>query len=268
MAPADLLTSLRGGPRSGDNPVLRREEDPEVGIDFSLHLCAAGTTTEWCDDACESALLVVSGAGSLQITGGEALSFDRPDWIAQGPSVAHGPAGCRFSLQAERDCEVARVAAEGPGGAFAPRLLGPEQVPTEHRGKGALEEASYRLVRCAFDGDTAPAGARLVLGEVVNLPGRWSSYPPHHHPQPEIYYYRFHPAQGYGHGGAGDQVFKLRDHDLLRITGDRDHAQCAAPGYHMYYLWAIRHLPGAPYTGLTFNPEHAWLLDPPQEQQR
>ncbi len=43
-----------------------------------------------------------------------------------------------------------------------------------------------------------------------------------------------------------------------------DHAQVSAPGYGMYYLWMIRHLPGNPYTGFTFAPEHTWTLDPKQ----
>ena len=63
------------------------------------------------------------------------------------------------------------------------------------------------------------------------------------------------------HGELGSRVFQLRDHDLLRITSGNDHSQVAAPGYHMYYLWAIRHLEGDPYTGFEFNPEHSWLLD-------
>jgi 5-deoxy-glucuronate isomerase len=99
------------------------------------------------------------------------------------------------------------------------------------------------------------------VGEVVSLPGRWSSYPPHHHAQPEIYYYRFDPPQGYGHAELGDEVFKVHQHDLLRITAGNDHAQAAAPGYHMYYLWAIRHLDGNPYTGFEYTETHKWTFE-------
>jgi 5-deoxy-glucuronate isomerase len=255
----DLLTTLRGGLEPGYNALLGAEDDPEVGLDFGVHLLPAGTSKELTSPARECAWLVIRGRGTLTI-GSRSMDFARPEWIATGPTVAHGPAGSRCEVIALDACEVAQVAVEG-GGHFEPRLLGPAEVPTEHRGRGMLEEASYRLVRCAFDGQTAPAESRLVLGEVVSFPGRWSSYPPHHHPQPEIYYYRFAPEQGYGHGELGERVFRLRGHDLLRITGDRDHAQVSAPGYHMYYIWAIRHLPGSPYTGFEFNPEHAWLLE-------
>ena len=62
--------------------------------------------------------------------------------------------------------------------------------------------------------------------------GGQSSYPPHHHPQPEIYHYRFTEPQGYGHAEYG-----------------------------MYYSWVIRHLPDNPYTVPEFTEEHAWVMN-------
>ena len=104
-----------------------------------------------------------------------------------------------------------------------------------------------------------------MLGEVVTLPGGWSSYPPHHHPQPEIYHYRFTHPQGFGHAEHGDDVFKVRQYDTIRIQAGNDHAQVAAPGYGMYYAWVIRHLPGQPYDVPEFTAEHAWTMKPGRE---
>jgi 5-deoxy-glucuronate isomerase len=129
----------------------------------------------------------------------------------------------------------------------------------EHRGRGLLDDTAYRLVRTIFDCRNRPE-AVLVLGEVVSFPGRWSSYPPHHHPQPEIYHYRFTEPQGYGHAELGDEVLKIRHGDTLKILDRKDHAQVAAPGYGMYYVWVIRHLPGEPYQTPEFTEEHRWLL--------
>ena len=103
------------------------------------------------------------------------------------------------------------------------------------------------IVRTVFDRRNADPNAELVLGEVVTMPGRWSSYPPHHHPQPEIYHYRFTKPQGFGHAELGEQVLKVRQYDTVKILDGLDHAQCAAPGYGMYYAWVIRHLPDNPY---------------------
>ena len=134
-------------------------------------------------------------------------------------------------------------------------------LPSEHRGAGLVQGACQRCVRTVFDYSTRPESG-LVVGEVVNYPGRWSSYPPHHHPQPEIYHYRFTAPQGYGHAELGDDVLKVAQGDTVVIPGGLDHAQVSAPGYGMYYLWIVRHLPRRPYRGFTYTRAHTWLLDP------
>ena len=101
-----------------------------------------------------------------------------------------------------------------------------------------------------------------MVGEVINLPGRWSSYPPHHHAQPEIYHYRFNAPAGYGHAEIGGEVYRVAAGDTTLIPGGLDHAQVSAPGYGMYYLWVVRHLPGRPYRGFKVTPAYRWLLDP------
>ena len=127
-----------------------------------------------------------------------------------------------------------------------------------------MQNAGLRNVRLVFDLSNRP-DSNLVVGEVISFPGRWSSYPPHHHDQPEIYHYRFTEPPGYGHGENGEDVYKLRHGDTLFIEPGKDHAQVSAPGYGMYYLWFIRHLPGNPYTGFTFAAEHEWTLDPQKQ---
>lgn len=254
------LTTLRGGLAPGYNALLDRTTDSEVALDFGVVRLRAGES--WVtggDDAVERAALVLHGKGTLALEGAGELAFERKSLVEESPSAAHAPAGARLAVRAATDCEIAIVGAANDA-RFAPRLFAPDAVENEHRGKGMLGDAAYRVVRCVFDRRTAPPEARLVLGEVVTLPGRWSSYPPHHHAQPEIYYYRFEPSHGYGHGEVGESVYLIRDHDLLRITKERDHAQVAAPGYHMFYLWAIRHLDDRPYTGFEYNTEHAALV--------
>jgi 5-deoxy-glucuronate isomerase len=143
---------------------------------------------------------------------------------------------------------------------YTPQLFKPDEIRSEDRGKGTMREASTRIVRTIFDYSNAPK-SKLVLGEVVNFPGLWSSYPPHHHPQPEIYHYRFKPRQGFGFGMMGDDVAKIKEGDSTLILNDVSHPQCAAPGYAMFYVWAIRHLDGNPYGPVIFEDEHKWVMD-------
>lgn len=147
---------------------------------------------------------------------------------------------------------------------FEPRLFLPNELQPEYRGKGLAQDACLRNVRLIFDLEQRPE-SNLVIGEVINYPGRWSSYPPHHHQQPEIYHYRFSKPQGYGHSELGDDVLKVRNYDTVKIPGGKDHAQVSAPGYAMYYLWIIRHMENNPYRGFEFTKDHEWVLDPHQQ---
>ncbi len=241
----------------GWNPFL--ENDTETELDFGIHVLLPCETQVFRSDTHEMALLILNGKGVIRV-GGDHAGFARSSWIEQPPWSAHFPAGAEAKVIADRKTEIAVIRTPNTE-TFAHHIYLPDEVENEHRGMGMLNDASYRIVRCVFDRRWAPEAARLVLGEVVNFPGRWSSYPPHHHPQKELYYYRFDPDWGYGHGELGEEVYKLRHHDLLRITGTRDHAQVSAPGFHMYYLWTIAHLPGDPYTGFEYTEPFGRLIE-------
>ena len=94
----------------------------------------------------------------------------------------------------------------------------PEDTDTWARGnKGELMGCIKRDVRTCFDLDNAPY-SNMVLGEVVNLPGKWSSYPPHHHPQPECYFYRFDKPMGFGAGWGNGKIYETHHNGLAIIT--------------------------------------------------
>jgi 5-deoxy-glucuronate isomerase len=146
---------------------------------------------------------------------------------------------------------------------FTAKHYTPEECRSEFRGEGTMRETSTRIVRTIFD-DTNRPESNLVIGEVIGVPGKWSSYPPHHHPQPEIYHYRFKPEQGFGLTAIGDTPHIIRDQDTILIREGEVHPQVTAPGYAMWYLWIIRHLDGAHYGPATHTPifidEHTWVM--------
>ena len=235
---------------------------PDLGIDFGLLNAAAGQIREE-THAHESVWVLLQGEADVEFDRQRA-TLHRGDVFNEPPSALHlGPATpVRITALSEIvEWAVVRTPTERR---FGPRLFLPSALQPEYRGAGLVQNAALRNVRLIFDRVSRPE-SNLVLGEVVNYPGRWSSYPPHHHDQPEIYHYRFTAPNGYGHAELGDDVVKVRDGDTVVIPPGRDHAQVSAPGYGMYYLWIIRHLPGNPYTGFTFTAEHAWTLDPAQQ---
>jgi len=245
---------------TGYTPILSAGETPQIGLSFGTWKLEPGGSAVVCSTEQETAVLAFSGMGEMTCKD-RTLQFDRRRWIDQGPAVVHCCAGGAVEVRAAGEAALEVFIVQAPNSKkFAPRYYEEKDVDIEHRGKGILEDTCHRVVRLVFDDQNGPPESELVLGEVVNFPGKWSSYPPHSHPQPEIYYYRFDPRHGWGHGELGDRVFKIHDGDLLAITDNRSHVQASAPGYSMYYLWAIRHLEGNRYKGFTFDPLHSWTL--------
>ena len=138
----------------------------------------------------------------------------------------------------------------------------PDTVQTQHAGcHGELLGCMEREIKTFFDHDNAPF-SNMVLGEVLNHPGKWSSYPPHHHPQPEVYFYRFDYPQGFGAGFANGEIYQT-GHNGLSVINHGFHSQTAAPGYAMCYAWGIRHLEGDPWMKTRIDDEaHEWLWKP------
>ena len=96
----------------------------------------------------------------------------------------------------------------------------------------------------------------------MHYPGKWSGFPSHSHAQPEIYFYKFYPQNGFGLLRLGEEGVLLEHNDTVLIEPNKVHPQVAAPGYAMYYLWVIRHLEGNPYIKPDFDPQHLWVEQP------
>lgn len=253
-----LIRPPAGGFGWGLTAITRAGETTlDTGMSFGVVRLRPGEIYQP-DPSLENACLLLRGEVRFEAEGISSRAR-RGSFFDENPSVLHLPPGAAGRVESFGEAELLSVETAGQGH-FDPRCFGPgDLLETEHRGRGRLEDTAYRMVRTVFDRRNRP-GAALVLGEVVNFPGRWSSYPPHHHPQPEIYHYRFEPGQGYGHAELGEAVLKVRHGDTVKIFDGQDHSQVAAPGYRMYYLWVIRHLPGNPYTVPEFTEEHRWLL--------
>jgi len=234
----------------------QRGKHAEMLMDFGILRLPMGRREENRDNK-ERAYLLLQGEVRF-LWQNKMVSAKRSNCFDQEPWCLHVPAGIQIAVEAaSENAELAVIMTDNQK-YFEPRLFTPAECRSEQRGKGTMKETSTRTVRTIFDTTNAPE-ANLVLGEVIDHPGKWSSYPPHHHPQPEIYFYKFLPENGFGYAEIGEEVYKVRNNDTAKITDGMTHPQTTAPGYAMYYLWAIRHLKDDPYIQPTFVPEHLWV---------
>ena len=258
-----LIDSFRGGFGEGHTPVTREGEEPlDTGVDFGIVRDRPDAVREEAHPK-ETAWLLMDGEAELRWDGGQAR-VRRQSLFDEPPTALHVPGGTAVRIRTLSPRSEWAVARATNAERFEPMLFLPTDLKPEYRGRGLVQNTSLRNVRLIFD-DSNRKQANLVLGEVVNFPGRWSSYPPHHHAQPEIYHYRFTLPQGYGHAELGEDVYKVRSFDTIKITDGLSHAQVSAPGYGMYYIWIVRHLAGNRYTGFRYTPEHEWVLDASQQ---
>lgn len=242
----------------GYNEMTNRQGDTNMQMDIGVYLLKKGETISLQDADCETVVLPLVGSVKLSWED-SSVEVHREDVFLQSPHCLHVCKGIDVAIKAFEESEIL-IQKTDNNKLFASHLYMPEDCVSEEAGADVWNKTAYRTIRTIFDYSTAPY-SNLVIGEVISHPGRWSSYPPHHHRQPEVYYYRFNKEQGFGCAMVGDEAFRVKHNSFLTIPGDLDHPQATAPGYAMYFCWMIRHLDNNPWTERLFEDEHKWLLE-------
>ncbi|MCU1427522.1 MAG: 5-deoxy-glucuronate isomerase [Actinomycetia bacterium] len=214
-------------------------------------------------------VVVVLVQGSVHWLGMQAT---RASVFTQRASAVYVPPGGGVNIGADETCEIALVATSA--GDLAPRgkpiAINPADVSAVQRGEPGWQREVHDVIA-----DAVPA-QRLLVGETFNAAGEWSSFPPHKHDGrdgeaalEEVYYYRFDKPDGFGFQGLYERDGDERRHEravFLRhgaVVGFAAgfHPVCAAPGYRLYYLWAL----AGKERRLTMyeDPAHRWLHTAP-----
>jgi 5-deoxy-glucuronate isomerase len=246
--------------KSGYNEIVNRiGENKEMRLDFGILILKMGESYK-CSLPLERAFLLISGQVTFKYEG-EECKVSRKCPLDDNPICLHVPQNIEVEITANNESEICIERCENEK-IFDSKLYRAEDITTEVFGEGVLNDASKRSVRTIFDGKTSPL-SNMVMGEVINHPGRWSSYPPHNHPQPEIYHYKMYPEQGFGISVLEDEATVVCSGDTSLIVPGDTHSQVAAPGYAMYYVWMIAHLENDRWLPTTryFREQHKWLLE-------
>ena len=235
-------------------------------IDLSLVRLAAGQR-EQIVDAGEVCAVVVEGAVDVAIDDAPFGNAKRVGDVFDSLGDAiYVPPQRTLELMATADALVAVATAPLEGrGAGRARIIRPGDQHVRDAGSGNWS----RTIRTILGPDD-DAG-RLIVGETINPPGNWSSYPPHKHDRQappeevaleEVYFYRVRPEAGFGvqllYDDTVERALVVRDGDVVTISSGY-HPVVAAPGYALYYLWVMagegREM--APY----LEPRHAWVQE-------
>ncbi len=227
-----------------------------MDMDINIYTITDGELKIFEEDK-EVAILLMEGDLTLEYNGKTESSY-RKNVFEDMPFCLHIPAGIKVLCKTKGKTQFLVQKAVNDN-KFEPVLYRKEDFVEQRAGDGFMDNTANRLIRTVFDYEIAPY-SNMVLGEVISEQGRWSSYPPHRHDQPELYYYKFDKPQGFGCAMIGDEAYKVQDHSYVTIEGGLMHPQSTAPGYRMYFCWIIRHLKDNPWNDRIYDPDHEWMV--------
>jgi 5-deoxy-glucuronate isomerase len=218
----------------------------------------------------ELVITILSGSVKLEIANEPPqVIAGRSDMFTGGPTYICLPPDTTFSLKATSPTsDLVLFYAPTDDGAGT-HIIRPEN-------SSARTVGAHNWTRTVWPGTgTNDSTKRLLVGETINIPGNWSSYPPHKHDTDnppreavyeEVYFFSVKPVGGFGiqriyertnEKDTLDEVFAVEDGDTVIIPRGY-HPVVAAPGYQLGYIWALCGT-GHAYGAWNDDPAHAWI---------
>jgi 5-deoxy-glucuronate isomerase len=241
-------------------------------VGFDLYRLKPGETMRAGTREREVCLVFVAGKGEASAGGQEfGVLGERMSPFNGKPWSLYVPQDSDWKVTATTDLELAVCTAPGLGGGLPARVIAPDDLGQEIRGKGTNTRYVTNILP-----EGQPADSLLVV-EVITPGGHTSSYPPHKHDQDnlpaesyleETYYHRLNPPQGFAFQRVYtdadqdgkrelDEAMAIEDGDVVLVP--KGYHPCAAcHGYDLYYLNVMA---GPQRTWKFHNaPEHEWLM--------
>ena len=237
-------------------------------VGFKVYELHPGQKVEFATEQQEVVVVLLSGKADVS------TAQERWESIGERMSVfekirpysVYVPAQDEVCVKALTDCEIAVCSAPSQAEVQA-RLITPDEVGVEHRGKGHTERLIHNILPESSNAD------KLLVVEVFTPEGHWSSYPPHKHDEDrlpyescleETYYHKIEPAHGfaiqrvYTDDRSLDEVIAVQHDDVVLVPRGY-HPVSAPPGYQVYYLNVM----AGPKRAWKFtnDKDHEWIMD-------
>ncbi len=253
-----MIKVVRGTLSSTMNSYVTREKNPEMmGSEFGVLFLKPGEKFRIQTE--EEYLFCLNHGNLIFRWDDQEERAQRKDCFTEDPTVLHVCRGTSVELEAIGGSAEVNVANTENEKSFENRLFRPEDLMcSETVESEKLDGKVKRIKRVFFNRSVCPQ-TNLFCGEVVNYPGCWACFPPHLHEEPEIYYYKFFPEQGYGLAEYGDEAIKVKNRSVTCNPGGQLHSQVTAPGYAGYIMWTQRLQDNGKDIVYTLDEAHAWL---------
>ena len=253
-----MIKVIRGKLDKKLNKYVCREKNPEMmDSEFSVASLKKGEVFEITTQE-EYVFCLNCGTVILKWDSFEKTA-ERKNCFQEEPYVLHVHNGTNVKITCISENAEINIANTYNEKMFDNKLYGPgELVYSGIVDTKKLDGKVKRIKREFFNRTTCPE-TNLFCGEVVNYPGCWACYPPHLHTEPEIYYYKFFPSQGYGFAEFENEAIKVMDRSVTCNPGGQLHSQATAPGYAGYIMWTQRLQDNGRDIQYTLDSRHAWL---------
>lgn len=244
--------------KNGEKILARTDgKNRDMLMDISVFRLPAGKSKRFLSADKEIAVLLIDGEVEIR-----AADFteraERHGLFDDLPTTLHVCRGTAVRITALTDARFIFQATENDK-SFPAKIYRKADVIRTVSCENLWENTAVRDVNTIFDKDNAPY-SNMVIGEVLARQGRWWSYVPHSHPQPEVYYYEFERPEGFGACFIGEEAHTVKDGSCGCFPGGKTHVQVTAPGFPMYNVWMIRHLPDDPWLKTRIVDErYTWL---------
>lgn len=242
-------------------------KQPLSFLDLEILNLKKGERIKWCSGEFEVVAVLINGACSISCAD-DKLEMRRQSVFKEQASSVFASPGTELFIEADDLTTLALCKARADK-KFPTVFISPEQVTSEWRGGEGFRRKVSNIVHNKIQTH------RIAVGETINEPGEWSSFPPHKHDTheekagqvveaalEEIYYFQIHPETGFGFqrlyskDGAFDKACVIKNGDITHIPQGY-HPVANIPGHNLYYLWMLA---GEERTYLwNTDPEFRWL---------